>query len=129
MARILSVSYDNPLLRTRHMLLETQGHEVVSSLGFTESLKHCHEGNFDLFLLGHSIPHSDKLQLVKTFRKECPAPIISLRRNAGEERVDGADYHIEPDPEPLLALVHKILDRTKSSKQSVLRPDNRNPEK
>lgn len=129
MARILSVSYDNPLLRTRHMLLETQGHEVVSSLGFIESLKHCHEGNFDLFLLGHSIPHSDKLQLVKTFRKDCPAPIISLRRNAGEEPVDGADYHIEPDPEPLLELVHKILDRTQSSNQSGLRLDNRKPKK
>lgn len=129
MARILSVSYDNPLLRTRHMLLETQGHEVVSSLGFTESLKHCHQGNFDLFLLGHSIPHSDKLQLVKTFRKNCPAPIISLRRNAGEEPVDGADYHIEPDPGPLLELVHKILDRPQSSGEAGFHLDNREPKK
>lgn len=109
MSRILSVSYDDPLLRTRHMLLEREGHEVVSSLGFTESLKRCEEGGFDLFLLGHSIPHTDKLKLVETFREHCPATIISLRRSAGEQPVDGADYHIEPDPEPLLKLVKEIF--------------------
>jgi CheY-like chemotaxis protein len=115
MARILSVSYDDPLLRTRHLMLESQGHEVVSSLGFTESLEHCKRGNFDLFLLGHSIPHADKQQLVTAFRRKCRAPIISLRRSAGEQLVDGADHYIEPDPDPLLTLVRRILARTPSS--------------
>lgn len=117
MTRILSVSYDEPLLRTRHMLLEREGYEVVSSLGFTESLQNCKSADFDLFLLGHSIPRSDKQELVSTFRQHCPGPIISLRRNAGEELVDGADYHIEPDPEPLLKLVRRIFgDGGKSSR-------------
>jgi CheY-like chemotaxis protein len=93
------------------MLLEREGHQVVSSFGFTESLKHCDEGGFDLFLLGHSIPQADKIKLVESFRQHCPGQIISLRRNAGEQLVDGADYHIEPDPEPLLKLVSRILIR------------------
>ncbi len=109
MARILSVSYDEPLLRTRHMLLQQSGYEVVSTLGFTESLRHCKQGSFDLFILGHSIPYSDKMQLVERFRGVCSAPIISLRRSSGEQLVDGADHHIEPDPEPLLDLVARIL--------------------
>jgi len=109
MPRILSVSYDELLLRTRHMLLQHSGYDTVSSLGFTQSLEHCKNGNFDLFILGHSIPYSDKRQLVEEFRDVCPAPIISLRRNPGEQIVDGADYHIEPDPEPLLDLVNRIL--------------------
>lgn len=109
MARILSVSYDEPLLRTRHMLLQHSGYDTVSSLGFTESLQHCRQGSFDLFILGHSIPYSDKKQLVQTFRSICTAPIISLRRSSGEQLVDGADYHIEPDPEPLLELVQRIV--------------------
>ncbi|HVO61113.1 MAG TPA: hypothetical protein VMT53_09260 [Terriglobales bacterium] len=112
MGRILSVSYDHPLLRTRHMLLEREGYDVVSSWGFTDSLKHCQQGRFDLFLLGHSIPDTDKQTLVETFREHCPAPIISLRRNAGEPLVDGADYHIEPDPEPLMKLVRTILAKS-----------------
>jgi hypothetical protein len=59
--------------------------------------------------LGHSIPHDEKQKLVETFRRFCPAPVISLRRNAGEQIVDGADYHVETDPEPLLKLVARIL--------------------
>jgi DNA-binding response OmpR family regulator len=109
MARILSVSYDEPLLRTRHMLLQQSGYETVSSFGFIASLQHCKHGKFDLFILGHSIPQSDKQQLVEEFRRVCPAPIISLRRNPGEQLVDGADYHLEPDPEPLLNLVERVL--------------------
>ena len=108
MARILSVSYDEPLLRTRHLLLEREGYEVVSSLGFAEGLEQCKRDNFDLFILGHSIRHSDKQQLVETFRHECRAPIISLRR-LDEPPVQGADYYVEPDPPQLLKIVATVL--------------------
>jgi|SRR5581483_1397915 DNA-binding response OmpR family regulator len=108
MVRILSVSYDEVLLRTRQMLLQERGYKVISSLGFTDALKHCRSGVFDIFILGHSIPYTDKQELVKTFLKHCSAPVISLRRNPGEELVDGADFHIEPDPQPLLDLVAKL---------------------
>jgi DNA-binding response OmpR family regulator len=114
-ARILSVSYDELLLHTRHLLLERDGYDVVSSIGFTESLEHCKRGGFDLFILGHSIPHSDKQELVETFRRVSKAPIISLRRSAGEQLVPGADYHIEPDPEPLLNLASRVLGRDAAS--------------
>jgi CheY-like chemotaxis protein len=109
MARILSVSYDKSLLRTRQTMLENKGHVVVSSATIYESIAHCKQGKFDLFILGHSIPSTDKQQLVNTFRYSCPAPIIALRTHAGEELIIGADYHIEPDPEPLLNLVGEIL--------------------
>ena len=108
-ARILSVSYDQPLMRTRQMLLETQGYQVDSAVGFDNAMQRCQDGGFDLFVLGHSIPPEEKRELVKAFRQTCPGPIISLRRSIGEERVDGADYHIEPDPEPLLKLVADLV--------------------
>ena len=115
MARILSVSYDELLLRMRHLLLEREGYEVVSSRSFTECHWHCKRGGFDLFVLGHSIPLSDKQQLVETFRTVSRAPVISLRRNSGEELVKGADYHIEPDPQPLLDIVAHLLRRDAAS--------------
>ena len=118
MARILSVSYDNSLVRSREMLLEHEGYNVVSSVGFTASIAHCKEDGFDLFILGHSIPHSDRQQLIDTFRKHCPAPIIALRRNAGDEPVRGADYHIEPDPETLLGLVSDIIHGTSATRRA-----------
>jgi DNA-binding response OmpR family regulator len=108
-ARILSLSYDEMLLRMRHMILESAGYAVVSAHGLASGLEHCKDGGFDLFVLGHSIPHADKRKMMEAFRQVCPAPIISLRRGASEQMVDGADFHIEPDPELLLKLLADIV--------------------
>jgi DNA-binding response OmpR family regulator len=93
------------------MLLEKGGYRVISSGSIADCLEHCTRGGFDLFILGHSIPNVDKHQLVKAFRCRCPAPIIALRKNAGEEPVLGADYHLEPDPESLLNTIAEIFRR------------------
>jgi DNA-binding response OmpR family regulator len=105
---ILSVSYDGVLLATREMLLEQKGYEVTSCLGFTEAMEHCKNGNFDLFILGHSIPHKDKLHLINAFRGSCPAPILSLER-FGEVKVS-CDFHASPDdPGNFLKVVDDIF--------------------
>jgi len=107
--QILSVSYDASLLATRRMLLEQRGYHVTSCLGFTEAIRHCTESSCDLFILGHSIPIADKVELIRTFRENCPAPILSLER-LGEARIV-CDFHASPDdPEDFLATVDKILD-------------------
>jgi DNA-binding NtrC family response regulator len=106
--RILSVSYDMSLLATRKMLLEQKGYAVVSALGFSKALASCRAGGFDLFILGHSIPHDDKLELIQSFRAHCPAPIVSLERH-GEHFVQ-CDYHASPDnPEKFLEIIDQIL--------------------
>jgi DNA-binding NtrC family response regulator len=112
---ILSVSYDASLLATRRMILEQRGYKVVSALGFTQAISHCQRPDFDLFILGHSIPFTDKEELIRTFRHNCPAPILSLER-PGEEKVP-CDFHASPDePEDFLATVQKIV--TDGSKHS-----------
>lgn len=112
MARILSVSYDSSLLRTRELILRDLGHEVISALGFVEAMKKCqNDGPFDLFILGHSILHADKEALVSAFRTECPAPIIALHK-ASEPPVSGADFEIEPDPHALVKLVRQLTAGT-----------------
>ena len=109
-ARILSVSYDEVLMRTRSLLLEYHGYEVVSSHGFDVAMTHCMEGGFDLLVLGHSIPDSDKQKLFQAFRQTCRASIISLSRNI-EPAIDGSDFQIDPDPERLLKLVEEIIGK------------------
>jgi hypothetical protein len=42
--RILSISYDEPLLVTREMMLEQAGFTVTSALGFTEAIEKCNSG-------------------------------------------------------------------------------------
>jgi DNA-binding NtrC family response regulator len=115
MARILSVSYDESLLKTRELILEERRHQVVSALGFDEALKQCHSnGNFDLLVLGHSIPHAHKELLIAEFRSHCSAPVVALKRY-GEQPVRGADFHIEPKPEHLLQVVAQLALPNQSS--------------
>lgn len=119
-ARILSVSYDEVLLATRHLLLEHEGYQVISVMGLAAALEKCKEGGFDLFVLGHSIDHSHKCKMVEAFRAACPASIISLRRSTGERPVDGAEYHIDPDPESLLKLIAQIVLASGAAKQLAI---------
>ncbi|HEY6184754.1 MAG TPA: hypothetical protein VIW67_21100 [Terriglobales bacterium] len=105
---ILSVSYDRSLLVTRQMLLESRGCTVTSALGFTQAMSHCRGTAFDLFILGHSIPETDKRELINTFRSNCSAPILSLERH-GDSFVP-CDFHASPDdPAKLLEVVETIL--------------------
>jgi CheY-like chemotaxis protein len=67
-ARILSVSYDEALRRTRQLLLKAQGYDVISTR-LESTLEQCKLGGFDLFVLGHSIPEEDKQEMVEAFRQ------------------------------------------------------------
>ncbi len=110
MARILSTSYDEALLRTRGWMLEREGHEVKSALGFHEAREACNEPGFDLFILGHSIPLKDKQDLISCFRAVNPtAPIIALIR-ANEPRLRNVDAYVHPgNPEDLMRVLRTIL--------------------
>ncbi|HLH06477.1 MAG TPA: hypothetical protein VKW78_04515 [Terriglobales bacterium] len=117
MGRILSVSYDETLLHTREMLLESRGYTVESALGFTEGLELCKQSDFGLFILGHSIPPADKRALIDAFRSSCPGPIISLQK-VSEPDVAGADYYVDPFPESVLKVVGEILGGTGKAKRA-----------
>lgn len=97
--QILSVSYDQALLLTRQLMLEGQGYQVVSALGFKEAERKCKDGGFQLMVLGHSIPFNDKQALLESFasiprRRWCRccgpgkrswmAPTITYRRTIRE---------------------------------------------
>ena len=109
-SHILSVSYDAALLKTRELILQAHGYRVISALGFEHALQACKDAgqSVHLFILGHSIPAGDKKALVEQFRERCNAPVIALTR-VTESRIAGADYYIDPDPTPLVALVTSIL--------------------
>lgn len=106
---ILSISYDDTLLQTRHLLLQSRGHEVVSAHGFTNSMEQCAFPHWKLLIMGHSIPERDKRALMREFRKNCAAPVLALHR-LGEPVLEGAEHTIVQDhPEQLLTMVEKVL--------------------
>jgi DNA-binding response OmpR family regulator len=114
MTRILSVSYDQVLLSSRQLLLESMGYEVTSVFSLSDALQECYHPTFDLFILGHSIPRSEKESLVAAFRAQCRAPIVALKK-VGEESIAAADFQIDPDPEQLLETVSRVLSSSAAS--------------
>jgi DNA-binding response OmpR family regulator len=78
--RILCISYDESLLTTRRMLLEQVGFDVVAAFGFAEAGTICRlDHNFDLIIMGHSIPRKDKTALIGMLKPNCNAPLLSIR--------------------------------------------------
>jgi DNA-binding response OmpR family regulator len=98
------------LLKTREMMLSRRGYLVTTAQPSSVDVEAaCKTSDFDLFVLGHSIPLPQKVELIRTFRKLSPAPILSLLR-FGDPAEDGADGHLDPyDPEALLKLVDAML--------------------
>jgi len=118
MYRILSISYDYNLLATRRLMLEEAGYEVVSAEGFTEAIESC-DGNFDLIIMGHSIPQKDKRAIVAEYRNQgCNAPVVSLLR-FGERPIPEAAFGVDPgNPWELLKAIDQILSTGKLSQSA-----------
>ena len=119
---VLSISYDSSLLTTRQMLLEQAGYTVTSALGFEEAMERCHSSQYDIVLIGHSIPRTEKSTLAAILRQHCDAPILSIRMQ-GDPPLAEADYSVQADEGPtiLLAGVRAILEaREKKAPAAVL---------
>lgn len=92
------------------MLLEAYGFDAVSFVGI-DGLEALNElGPFNVIVLGQSVPDTDKKILVPKLRQVFSAPIISVP-SSPEELLDGADFHIEPDPEELLKLLFRLVGK------------------
>lgn len=108
---ILSISYVEPLLRTRQWILETAGFRVTSALGFTQAIACSQDKTFDLAIMGHSIPRDDKQALLGALQKDSECRILSLCR-PGDLPLSGANHSIDSweGPEALIAAIHHTLD-------------------
>jgi len=110
--RILSISYDGSLLLTRQMLLQQAGYQVTSALHLADALEWCQKDEFDLVVIGHSIPREDKRALVKVSRMFSQAPVLSILRPTSVPLAE-ADYSVRSadGSEALIAAVNKALAR------------------
>lgn len=108
MPRVLSISYDVSLLQTRALMLSHEGFEVESAVGFSAAIQACELRDFDLVIIGHSIPPEDKEAIVKELRRVCATPVLALRK-ANESPLDSAEYNLDSgDPHRFLSYVKEI---------------------
>lgn len=107
---LLSVSYDESLMRTRQWILETAGFNVTSALGFTQAANHCQTGAFDLVIIGHSIPYDDREALLKILRRGPECRVLSLHK-PGDPPLPGVDHSMDgwDGPEALISAVRQTL--------------------
>ena len=118
-ARILTVSYDEPFLRTWTLLARSQGYEVVSVLQPRAAVDLCKKQAFDVLLLGSSLPLVHKQSLTSTIRGCCLAPIISVRQDPSAPEPDGADHHVGLDPEKILGCVAEVIKQKAAAKNGA----------
>jgi CheY-like chemotaxis protein len=101
--RILSVTYDPSLAVTREMLFASAGFQVSSSSNINQALELCAHKEFDLIVIGHSMPLEQTGFLVKELRLRCDTPLLVLQR-PGESLVTGVDYIFDSTESPALLL-------------------------
>jgi CheY-like chemotaxis protein len=110
MPHILSVSYDALLLQTRQLLLESRGYAVTSAEGYVDAIKKCRAGDYDLLIIGHSIPHTDKEAIMAEMGQRSAAPVLALLR-INEPELRGAAASVDASrPELLIEAVGRLLN-------------------
>ena len=107
--KILSVSDNDALRVTRHIMLRNRSFEVVSAANLRETRNALKSGDFDLVILGVSLDGEAKREMATLTRKHCDsAQILELCRISPE--VHDADHHLySPEPEDLDNTVNQIL--------------------
>ncbi len=95
---VLSISYDGAALATQHHILEREGYVVVSALDLRWAKAQCRSGEFDLVVIGYSVPQADIEELVQAFSAASPAPVVIVLRT-GERSIRGADsFSVSDEP-------------------------------
>jgi len=115
--RILCISYDESLLTTRKMILEQAGFDVVAAFGFAEATTICRlDHNFDVIVMGHSMPRKDKTALLGMLKPNCGAPLVTIRRH-NEAPLTEADFSIDSldPPQELVRAVQSAVAHGKKS--------------
>ncbi|HTK94679.1 MAG TPA: hypothetical protein VL382_03505 [Terriglobales bacterium] len=118
--RILSIAYDKALRETRHLLLQSGGYEVTSIGTRTHAVELCRRGDFDLVIVGTSVPQAEKVSILREIRSVCAAPVLVLR-SPGESTLPDVNYDLAPGegPAPFLAAVDEIF----RGRRTRTRPD------
>jgi DNA-binding response OmpR family regulator len=89
-------------------MLSREGFEVESAVGFSAALHACEKREFDLVIMGHSIPPEDMAAIVKQLRTVCQTPILALLR-PNEAPLKTAEYNLDSgDPRRFLSYVKEI---------------------
>jgi CheY-like chemotaxis protein len=82
---VLAIGFDSSLMMIRNLVLRSAGHAVVEASSLNEAVDQFQSGDFDLVLLCHSVPATERERLTRLIRASgSSTPIVSVAGSLGE---------------------------------------------
>ena len=96
MALVLCTGIDPVLLKTRRLILERAGHEVVTVTDEPSLLAACKKYPVDVAVIGQTMSIRMKRHIAALIRENCPdVKILELHREYQDKALDDADSWLE----------------------------------
>lgn len=120
---ILAVGLDSSLLAGQISLWQAAGFVITSTGSIREAIVHIRDGDFDLVLLGHSIPADSRERFAFLVKAIGPrTPVVSISDSA-DHRDHFADATVRNEPTSLLQSIGELMaERPRSSLPSRALP-------
>jgi DNA-binding NtrC family response regulator len=112
---VLAVGLDSSLLAAQNSVWQSAGYFVTSTGSIREAIGHIRDGDFDLVLLGHSIPTDSRERLTFLIRAiGSRTPVVSVTDSSTGCDLF-ADATIRNEPSNLLQSIGELMaERAKS---------------
>lgn len=114
MALVLSTGADVVLMRTRQLLLEREGHSVITVSDDESLASACKRYVFDVAILGHTLPAKMKRHDADLIRRHCPN-VKLLELYSGGWSLNDADSWLQVPAETPAELANRVTDLSKRS--------------
>ena len=109
MCRVLSVEYSVPYLVKRHVALRRAEIAVESASSLREAMALLRLGEFDVVVLGHGIPETERNRIANTLLETKPSMRIVMMYAGSISNADHADAVLSIDGEQHLVPTIKTL--------------------
>jgi DNA-binding NtrC family response regulator len=121
---VLAVGLESSLLVGQSSVWQSAGYIVTFTGSIKEAIVHIRDGDFDLVLLGHSIPADSRERFVFLVKAIGPrTPVVSITDSAGHYD-SFADATVRNEPIGLLQSIGELMaERAKSPLPSRALPD------
>ena len=65
------------------------------------------------------VPSVEKRRMIDIFRNSCDSPVIAVPSIGDDQESDGADYHVEADPELLLECIADVISKKSAARNGA----------
>lgn len=106
---VLAVGLDSTLLSNRHSVWQPAGYYITPAHSISEAIAHFTDGDYDLVLLGHSIPAESRERLTFLVRASGSSVPIVCIANSSSLPDSFADATFRSEPDNLLHEIGELL--------------------